>query len=401
MNHDEKQFEELLKKVTFDDKPDYRHRDKLEQELLAAFARRQWQQRQSPLAIWRTIMQSGFDKLTTSRITKLAAAAVIVITGLVCVQFLTGTSAYAQVVQELRNARTVVFTLITQTNQGNGETVKTDVAYKDPGWMRTTTVDGYVAVVDGTSGKMISIVPGGGYTLGEIKNLDKTGEQGPLASIEAMKSLPAKADENLGTKEIDGIVCDGYKVTQGDLTTTVWLDTKTGDLVQVEQKYTSAPGMDRIIKNIKFDVVLDDSLFSLTPPAGYKPFGGELKSDISAETEDTFIEFLRWWSNATVDGTFPPKVAGSEIAKITMDMARQGKFKGPELGNANAQQMFQALLFVARQPASSNWRYMGENVKFGTPDKPIFWYRPAGSENYRVIYADLTVREVAEDQLPK
>ena len=159
-----------------------------------------------------------------SPITKLAAAAVIIITGLVCVQFLAGTSAYAQVVAELRNARTVVFTLITQTNQGNGETIKTDVVYKEPGRLRTTTIDGYVAIVDATIGKMISIVPQGGYTLGEINNTGTTGAQGPLASIEAMKSLPAKADENLCAKEIDGNICDGYKVMQGDLATTVWLD---------------------------------------------------------------------------------------------------------------------------------------------------------------------------------
>ena len=69
-----------------------------------------------------------------------------------------------------------------------------------------------------------------------------------------MKNLPAKADEHLDPKEIDGIVCGGYRVKQGDLTTTVWLDAKTGDLVQVEQKYASASGMNRIIKNIKFDV---------------------------------------------------------------------------------------------------------------------------------------------------
>ena len=44
MNPNERKFEELMSKMTFDDKPDHRHRDKLEQELLAAFARRQWQQ---------------------------------------------------------------------------------------------------------------------------------------------------------------------------------------------------------------------------------------------------------------------------------------------------------------------------------------------------------------------
>ncbi|MGD1041719.1 MAG: hypothetical protein ABR913_01500 [Sedimentisphaerales bacterium] len=343
--------------------------------------------------IWRIIMKS--------KTTKLAAAAVIVIAGLVCIQFLTGTNAYAQVVQEIRNARTVVYTVITQTNQGNGETVKTDMAYKEPGYLRTTTVDGYVFIGDFTSGKMISIVPQGGYTLGEINNINKTGSAGPLASIEAMKNLPAKADEHLDPKEIDGIVCSGYRVKQGDLTTTVWINAKSGELVQVEQKYASAPGMNKIIKNIKFDEVLDDSLFSLTPPAGFKPFGTELKSDGSGETEQTFIAWLRWWAGANVDETFPPKVAGVEMAKITMDMARQGKLREEAWNKTDGQSMLRALLFVVHLPADSNWRYAGNGVKINTPDTPIFWYRPAGSQMYRVIYADLTVREVVEDQLPK
>jgi outer membrane lipoprotein-sorting protein len=350
--------------------------------------------------IWRIIMKS--------RTTKLAAAAVIVITGIVCVQFLTGTNAYAQIVQEIRNARTVVYTLITQTNQGNGETVKTDMAYKEPGHLRTSTVDGYVCIGDFTSGKMISIVPGGGYAIGDIKNpgktvaQEKTGSQGPFASIEAMKNLPAKADEHLDPKEIDGIVCSGYRVKQGDLTTTVWLDVKTSDLVQVEQKYASAPGMNRIIKNIKFDIELDDSLFSLTPPAGYKSMGVEMKGDAAIQTEETFVAWLGWWANGNTDEMFPPMVAGTEMAKVCMDMAKQGKLKGSTWDKVDPSQMFNAMLFVAKLPKEeSKWRYAGNGVKINTPDTPIFWYRPAGSQMYRVIYADLTVREIAEDQLPK
>ena len=364
-------------------------------EVLDAFEEsKQKQAGASHVNIWRIIMKS--------RTTKLAAAAVIVIAGLVCVQFLTGTNAYAQVIQEIRNARTVVYTVITQTNQGNGETVKTDMAYKEPGYLRTSTVDGYVCIVDGTSGKMISIVPQGGYTLAEIKNLGKTGSEGPFASIEAMKNLPAKADERLDPKEIDGIVCSGYRVKQGDLATTVWIDAKTGDLVQVEQKYASAPGMNKIIKNIKFDEVLNDSLFSLTPPAEYKPMGVEMKSDAALQTEETFVTWLGWWANGNTDETFPPMVAGTELAKVCMDMAKQGKLKGSTWDKVNPQQMFNAMLFVAKLPREeSKWRYAGNGVKINTPDTPIFWYRPAGSQMYRVIYADLTVREMAEDQLPK
>jgi hypothetical protein len=282
------------------------------------------------------------------------------------------------------------------------------MAYKEPGYLRTSTVDGYICIGDFTNGKMISIVPGGGYTLGDIKNLgktgakEKTGSQGPFASIEAMKNLPAKADEHLDPKEIDGIVCSGYRVKQGDLTTTVWLDVKTSDLVQVEQKYASAPGMNRIIKNIKFDVELDDSLFSLTPPAGYKSMGVEMKGDAAIQTEETFVAWLGWWANGNTDETFPPMVAGTEMAKVCMDMAKQGKLKGSAWDKVDPQQMFNAMLFVAKLPREeSKWRYAGNGVKINTPETPIFWYRPAGSQMYRVIYADLSVREMTEDQLPK
>ena len=396
MNHDERQFEELVKKLNLDDKPDYRHREKLQQQLLAAFAGHQWQQeRQSRQAgIWRNIMRSRITKLA-------AAAAVLAVAGIMSVQLLTGTKAYAQVVEVIKKARTVVFTQITQANQGSGETIKTDIAYKEPGLMRTTTVDGYIGIVDFTSGKMISIVPQGGYSIGNLNNLNTTGSESPLASIEAMKNLPEEADEELGAREIDGIDCDGYKVTQGDLTTIVWLDAKTGDLVQVEHKYASTPGMNRIIRNIEFDINLEDSLFSLTPPAGFKQFGNELQSDRAGETEETFINWLRWWAGATVDETFPPIVVGSEMAKVVMDMGQQGKLKEESWKNADTQMMFQAMLFVSLLPDDSNWRYAGNGVKINTPDTPIFWYKPAGSENYRVIYADLTVQELTEDQLPK
>ena len=194
MNPNERKIEELMSKMTFDDKPDYRHRDKLEQELLAAFARRQWQEKQSRQnGVWRTIMQNKPMRLV-------AAAALIVITGLVGVQFLTGTNAYAKVVAEIRNARTVVYTLITQSNNANGETIKTDIAFKETGHFRSTTVDGYIAIADFTSGKMMSIVPQGGYSIADLHSLKSTGNPGPFASIEAMKNLPAKADAKLGAK---------------------------------------------------------------------------------------------------------------------------------------------------------------------------------------------------------
>jgi outer membrane lipoprotein-sorting protein len=396
MNQDERQFEDVVKKTTLDDKPNYIHRDMLQQELLAAFAKHQWQQdRQSQIGIWRTIMRNRITKLA-------AAAAILTIAGIVTVQFFAGTKAYAQAITGLHNAKTMVFTLITQSNDGNGETIKTDIAFKEPGLMRTSTVDGYIAILDVQSGKMISIMPQGAYSLSEIKDLNQLFKKGPstLKIIEAMKNLPEKADAELDQSNVDGIDCDGYKVTQGDLTSTIWIDAKNGDVVQVEQKYASAPGMNRIIKNIKFDIELNDSLFSLTPPAGFHQMN-ELKSDGTGETEQTFVEWLRWWTQSNTDETFPPIVSGPEMAKICMDLAKEGKLKQGAWEKTNPQTMFRAMLFVAKLPQESNWRYAGNNVKVNTPNTPIFWYKPAGSDNYRVIYADLTIQELRLDQLPK
>jgi hypothetical protein len=47
------------------------------------------------------------------------------------------------------------------------------------------------------------------------------------------------------------------------------------------------------------------------------------------------------------------------------------------------------------------WHYAGEGVKLGDAGKAIFWYRPKGSDTYRVIYADLSVKDVVPENLPK
>lgn len=49
----------------------------------------------------------------------------------------------------------------------------------------------------------------------------------------------------------------------------------------------------------------------------------------------------------------------------------------------------------------TNWHYAGSGVKLGDASKPIFWYQPQGSQTYRVIYGDLSAKDVAPENLPK
>jgi len=75
MDDNGKQFEYFVRGINFDDNPDYNHRDKLEKDILAVLAKQTQQQE-----TWRIIMKSP--------ITKLAAAAVIIIAVALSIIFL-------------------------------------------------------------------------------------------------------------------------------------------------------------------------------------------------------------------------------------------------------------------------------------------------------------------------
>ena len=84
-------------------------------------------------------------------------------------------------------------------------------------------------------------------------------------------------------------------------------------------------------------------------------------------------------------------------------MEKAGEF-GERQTNAQEQdrhvmQLTRGVMFVMKLPAGSNWRYAGENVKFGDAQIPIFWYKPGGDTTYRVIYGDLSIKNVAPENL--
>ena len=55
---------------------------------------------------------------------------------------------------------------------------------------------------------------------------------------------------------------------------------------------------------------------------------------------------------------------------------------------------------------SADWisfRYFGKGVKLGEKDRIVFWYKlkdSKGPSTYRVIYGDLSVKDVAQEDLP-
>ncbi|MGB2866400.1 MAG: DUF2092 domain-containing protein [Sedimentisphaerales bacterium] len=348
---------------------------------------------------WRTIMKST--------ITRLAAAAVIIIAVFVGIHQFGGDGAsvaFADIVEQLANARTMTYSVVTRTPVESMPTLRLQMAFKEPGYMRTTTADGYINVIDWAQNKGISLwPPKREYIDFEASNYQHDSAQDPFMVVEKLRTLPDQADEVLGEKEIDGRVLQGFRVTKDDMINTVWIDPQTAQLVRVEIEYTNAPGMNTIMTDFQFNAELDDSLFSLVPPEGFTRL--EVQADVSTVTEQDLIEYLQMWSTWTKDGTFPPTFNPLELPKVTAEMIKQGKFGEGETSEQErrdeAMRMYRGIMFVTQLPAESNWRYAGEDVKHGGAQTPIFWYKPEGSVTYRVIYSDLSVKEVALEDLPQ
>ena len=106
MSDNEKQFESFVRGIKFDDSPDLNHRDKLEQDLLAALTRQTRQEKDSRLIVWRRIMKSP--------ITKLSSAALIIIAVTVGIMHF-GTSidgssvVWAEAIKNIEEANSAIF----------------------------------------------------------------------------------------------------------------------------------------------------------------------------------------------------------------------------------------------------------------------------------------------------
>jgi outer membrane lipoprotein-sorting protein len=243
-------------------------------------------------SIWRTIMKNP--------VTKIAAAAVIIIAVLIGTYYfgdsvnIAGT-AYAEVVERLQNARTMTYIVESTTGIESMPSMTMEIAFKEPGYMRMAMTGGYVSIIDSIQGKGLTILPPKKQFIEiEMSNLQNDPAQQNINVIEKLRNLPERADEELGTSEIDGQEVQGFRITEEGLINTVWIDMQTKELVLVEMEFVNAPGMSGTMSDFQFDMELDDSLFNLTPPDDYTRLEVQVETD--EVSEQHLIEFLRLWT---------------------------------------------------------------------------------------------------------
>jgi len=354
--------------------------------------------------VWRMIMHS--------KTSKIAAAAVIIIATLSTMHFC-GSSiegmAWADVVQPLLTAQTIVFNVrslegenlpIARIMSIGTQRVRSEIEISSADG-KTVKV---IAICDFDTSQMLTLNPKQKIAaIIDIKGLPEK----PENFVEIMRNMitelqhdPNVSIESLGEKEIDGRMAQGLRATDSEGNELmIWADSQSSVPIRMELKWRQTHSE---FTDFEFDVVLNESLFSMDIPEGYSTMSKSILSflPLTGGTEQDLVETLRSWAEEIRNGVFPedfsPQAFIDDTPKLRKHIA-QGKKEGTDEG---PWKFARGWFFCRLLKPENDWHYVGKDVKFGDADSPVCWYRPTGSETYRVIYGDLSIKDVAPENLP-
>jgi hypothetical protein len=345
------------------------------------------------LKIRRTIMKSPVTRIA-------AAAAVIIVAALGINYFMAPSVTWAQVIQPILNAKTVVFDMILGTDDTG--IVSHEIVIGSRMRKNISNMPNMTMIIDTDNAQLLGLDT-------EAKTavyVDIAGELGERhrSYIKFVRQIIGQLQdgqvEELGEQVIDGQKAVVFVGRGQNEQVTIWADPETAHPIRIEAQIGQE--LSFTMKNFEFDADLDESLVSMDVPEGYTL----QKTDIALgnSTEEDFVESLRIWAEIIGDGTFPEAV-GSQSAMKEMPVLVQkveamkiSEEQGTQIGMSFARGlMFHQML----ENQGGQWHYAGAGVKLGDAGKAIFWYQPQGSDAYRVFYGDLSVKDVAAEDLPK
>jgi len=182
--------------------------------------------------------------------------------------------------------------------------------------------------------------------------------------------------------------------------------------VRVESTTTSGPAGHTVLTDFQVDVDLDKELFSLELPTGYT-VQQTVQLDLSKDPISYLAETLKLTAEVN-DGVFPPTLRGDDgidgiLMRSPLKLAKamgtgvNSPQQSRDLGIKLSMSLGATFGFLDAITAEQNdWHYAGKDVKLNAPNQPIFWLRRhKASETYQVLYADLSLKEVSLNNVPK
>jgi outer membrane lipoprotein-sorting protein len=397
---------------------------------------------------------------TMKRITKLAVAATILMAFGSLVFWMTSGGgstniAFAEVAKALDSMRSVTYDFTSEIKSpvdGKTTTINTKGYFLAPSLERAEMSMSIGSAKDKVSSIMIlDCLAAKGITLlpeqkkAMIINISTTEKStgGTSNMFETVRRLIREGStssgekvESLGKKEIDGSLAVGFRTRNNMADMSLWADPQTARLVRVEFDRFGGDGH-AVMSNFHYDMKLDPSLFSLEPPAGYtvetqtvtKPVEKDLVKvlrlvaeynegtfpDSIGTNNKTFMQALQAETKSETEKLLKTPEAQELMEKLKAQYGedKQGFMKawmkewmemaGPTM-QKHTQKYMKGVMFYATLQPENDSHYAGKDVKLDTPDRPILWYKPTGTDKYRVIYADLSVKDMSPEDvknLPK
>ena len=210
--------------------------------------------------------------------------------------------AFATVVQTVQKAHSATFALTITGNAPAPEALRVSVLGNR---VRQEHSDGGVEINEPAQGRSLALMPDHKAILANQRGLPprevEDFAQNCLFLLRQRLTEAAGRAEDAGQKQIDGRPAKGFRVQDGRRQFTVWVDAGGGTILQVDWPLRS--GITFTMKDFRFDVDLDEALFSFTPPAGYKL----LQMNLANPSEKDLLYYLRV-SAESRGGAFPAQI---------------------------------------------------------------------------------------------
>jgi hypothetical protein len=409
-----------------------------QERLLQAMDRSGPSRQSNSLSIRRTIMKSP--------ITKLAAAAIIIISILTAVSYFRGpinvtSPVFANVMEQIQKAWSVTYQETYYPGESR-EFTNTEMIIES-GIKRSELPHGNIIIFDLNAGKTLHLIP----DINKAILTHRVGRSRGKRLFNYLNWVSSLHEDNgvfTGQQELDGKMTDVFVVEMPFEKTTVWVDPETDLPVRVEMVSWPNPNTDiivpqmslsirdfggeanearsiiigsgrgspegiqkemtRILSDFSWNIELDESLFSLEPPEGYTL--EERQFDVSETGENGLVQALAFWTEMS-DGMFPAKINDLGDPNMVRPMLIEKFDKDGDPGEELDQAMKQAhiilkgLFFAQQCKAQGSWNYAGEGVIPGDADTPICWWKLENLEDYRIVYADLSIGNISAADLPE
>ncbi len=343
------------------------------------------------------------------------------------------TSLYAQVAERLEGLRSLVCRVqivdenaMVDVDGNNGELLTylaPSLYHSRDEWLKI------IEVYNGETGNYLMLDIGSQEAIvksGQIA--DTSTAVSPVRLVEAVRNhfrtnRKDQADvKDLGTRSVDGKQAFGMRSAIGGEIIEAWFDRKSHlpVLVRVQKEIPAEltggtkEKFWQVMSDFEFDVPVDHTLFSMTVPDGYRLLEkDDPLADTSPATLEDVLKMLRICGKAN-ESLFPLSLSFNEEEGSPLGIQRKlvEQIKSQFNDDDEARQaavlkaetefratVIRGTVFFLEMKDANQFRYFG-GARMNDADRPILWYSPDGDNRFKIVYADLTVREANADALP-